>query len=699
MLATIRPNVRPSVPSPVSAFEFSLLVNEHQPPDPQRDEAVPTHLGAYNLLRDQSTGSLPTSRSTTQTSSSSAKLDQQRRLSTILTPNSSEPSRSEDGASTTHATSNLVGHGHLNVRRRLSAVAEQVLPTIDETLAGQGRWATGHIDAMQDVEFVNTGPDLEPTVTLGQSPWSGLHQNAELQPGSNSPEGLDVNRGGRRGGLGKVKAAKVGGMRHTRACLRCFVYRIECDELEPCSQCGRRMRTWNLGCTRRRLPERLSVLLPDIITAPLEYTKVCVFINSSALYYRGERFHLPVTQFLGERELWIPVREVEPSGLELMRRQAFRISTDQPERIVRPIDLKNLPVIPYWSAEREQDEVTQINETLEAWLRAIALKEKSGWQNHVFPRLGKDVYLWERHVMGQMCRLLDPSDPAHAKLEVAMELTFCNHLVIHSFAVPNDQLKYVSSKMHHPDFKDMTPAPKQEISARAVNMFLSMLIMRKMRLQAGVVLEHLSLLFADRKSTIELGVLTFCESFLFLLVLAQLQISVLQRAINKANDGDTSFSMQDAREEIQRMENELATVIIELCVFKLRKVSKKMKAEGRPLEAGGDVDMDAHEASASRFFDRLHKITELSGKFARHLRKANALMRFQVGARTGRQGSERLTSERSVRATSPGCCVDCTRQSRRSCLPRSTATSSLKRKRAEAVHASPGDGQNRRRQQ
>jgi hypothetical protein len=665
ILAAARPNVRPSVPS---------LVHEHQPPNLQRDEDAHTHLSASNPLRDQSTGSLPTSRSTTQTSSSSAKLDQQRQLSTILTPNSSEASRSEDGVSTTRATANLVGHGHRFVRRSLSTAAEQVLPTIDETLAGQGRWATVHIDAMQDVEFVNTGPDPEPTVTQGHSPWSGLHQNAEFRPGGNSPEGSDVNRGGRRGGLGRVKAAKVGGMRLTRACLRCFVYRIECDELEPCSQCRRRMRTWNLGCTRRRLPERLSVLLPDIITAKLEYAKVCVFINSSALYYRGERFHLPLTQFLGERELWIPVREVEPSGLELMRRQAFTISTDEAERIVQPVDLKDLPVIPCWPPERQEDEVTQINETLEAWLSAIALKERSGWQNHVFPRLDNDVYLWERHIMGQMCLLLDPSDPGHAKLEVAMELTFCNHLVIHSFAVPNEHLKYVFGKMHNAAFKDVEPDPEQELGARAVNKFLAMLIMRKIRLQAGAVLEHLSLLFADRKSTVELGVLTFCESFLFLLVLAQLQRSVLEHAISMRIAGDTSFSMQEAREEIQRMENELATVIIELCVFKLRKVSKRVKAEGRPLEAGGDVDMGAQDSSASRFFDRLHKITELCGKFARHLSEANVLMRFQVGAWTGRQDSEQLTSERSVRATSPGFCVDCTRQSRRFCLRRSTAT-------------------------
>ena len=262
--AAIRPNVRASAPPPASSFELPILTNANDESVPaQRSGAAPPPLDVRSPLDDQSTGSLPTTRSTTQTTSSSAKLDDQRRLSTILTPSSSEASQSGHDVSTTHTTSNIVGLARRTAHRRPSRASEQILPNIDESLAFQGRWVPLQTDAIQDVEFVNTKPAPEQPEGSGDSPWSGLNRTLGNQNGSStSPTGSDPNRGGRRGGLGKEKAAKVGGMRHTRACLRCFVYRIECDGQNPCSQCRRRMRTWNLGCTRRRLPERLAHLLP-----------------------------------------------------------------------------------------------------------------------------------------------------------------------------------------------------------------------------------------------------------------------------------------------------------------------------------------------------------------------------------------------------------------------------------------------------
>lgn len=259
--AAIRPNVRASVPHLASSFELPLLMDTGRQVAPAQRSRVASSLDGHNPLEDQSTGSLPTTRSTTQTTSSSAKLDGQRRLSTNLTPTSSEASQSEHDASTTHATSVA-----RRANRRPSRASEQILPSIDESLAFQGRWVPGQIDAVQDVEFVNTRPASEQHEDSGHSPWSGLNRPSDNQYGSTSPAELDVNRGGRRGGLGKEKAAKVGGMRQTRACLRCFVYRIECDGETPCSQCRRRMRTWNLGCTRQRLPERLEILLPGTLS-------------------------------------------------------------------------------------------------------------------------------------------------------------------------------------------------------------------------------------------------------------------------------------------------------------------------------------------------------------------------------------------------------------------------------------------------
>ena len=627
LAAAIRPNVRASIPLPASSFEVPILVNGNLDVELVRHDQVPrSQLAGSNPPREQSTGSLLTSRSTTRTSSSSARLDVQRRLSTVLTPTSSEASQSEQDASSTHATLNIAAHGRRAANYRHLRATEQGLPSIDETLAGQGRWVPVHIDAVQDVEFVNTGPAPGHLVAQDQSPWSGLHQPADAI--STSPTGSDVNRGGRKGGLGKEKATKVGGMRNTRACLRCFVYRIECDESEPCAPCRKRMRTWRLGCTRRRLPERLDILLPDILTAHLEFKKVCSFINTNAEMYRGPTFHLPLTQFLGQRgPLWIPVREIAPLGSKLIQSRQFTIND---ERIVETLDLDSLPVVPYWPPKRTKEEIAQIEQTLMQWLRGIAHTERSDWQGYVFPRKKVDVYLWERNILGQICYLLDPSKPEHEQLEAAMELTFFNYIQIHAFVVPPDQFKYVYNKLQNPAFSGHRPAPNDEVCSRAVNAFLAMLTMHKFKLLAAGTLEHLNFLFADRKSTVEIGVLAFCESFLFLLVLAQLQKSVLENTMMEQDDEATNFSKDDAVREIKRMEDELAIVIIELCVFKLRKVAKKLKAEERGAE-GDDIDMGT-QRTTSQFFDRLHKITVLCGKFLYSCRKAQKLMRPQVGA-------------------------------------------------------------------
>jgi hypothetical protein len=260
-----RPKVRATACTPAYSFELPILLNtDHESPPALRSGAASSLLDGRNPLEDQSTESLPTTTPTTQITNSLANLDDQSQTSLILTPTSPEASQSGHGGSTTHTTAGIVGPtGRERVRCQFRA-NEQTLPSIDESLAFRDRWVPDQIDAVQGGVFVNTGPISEQQAGPGHSPWSGLNRIPNNRH-NNPPPRPDVNRGGRRGGLGKEKAAKVGGMRLTRACLRCFVYRIECDGHRPCAQCQRRMRTWNLGCTRQRLPERLEILLPGML--------------------------------------------------------------------------------------------------------------------------------------------------------------------------------------------------------------------------------------------------------------------------------------------------------------------------------------------------------------------------------------------------------------------------------------------------
>ena len=235
LLAFIRPSVRPS------AFELPLRMDTNPDSPPYHHErSLHGELGR-SPINDHSTGSQATSLSTAEPSTSSAKLDGQRRLSTVLTPTSSDGTSSECGAVTSRATSNLVGKQHRVSRRRRSRTIDHFTASIDENLLGQGRWAPTQLEPIQDVEFVPGRPFPESPLPQTQSPYSGFPRSEDSPGDSASPR---ERRGGRTGGFEKEKAAKVGEMRQIKACLRCLFYRIECDDGEPCAQCGRRMRTW-----------------------------------------------------------------------------------------------------------------------------------------------------------------------------------------------------------------------------------------------------------------------------------------------------------------------------------------------------------------------------------------------------------------------------------------------------------------------
>lgn len=319
--------------------------------------------------------------------------------------------------------------------------------------------------------------------------------------------------------------------------------------------------------------------------------------NAKKDLHEQRPFHIPLTQFLEEVEqkyLWLQVREVKPAG-----------------PMVLAAKHQSPPLIPYVVAEREQVE-EQVSENLELWLQRFLDDRGSDWQWYVFPKLVEQA--WERNILGQICYLLNPSNIEHKTLQVAMELTLFNHLLTHSFTVPDGHIEWLyNKKLQHPHYKNHTPLGV-EVCPGAVNAFLAMIILHKVEVQAKLTLEHIDEPFVSRDDSMLTGTLVFCESFLFVMVLAQLQNSVLEHAKMDSNVYETTISIEEAKQLMKTMEDELATPVIELCVFKLRKVFKKRKSEAsapsnRELESSTDESM-------TRFFDNLHKITESCGKLS-----------------------------------------------------------------------------------
>ena len=89
--------------------------------------------------------------------------------------------------------------------------------------------------------LVDPNPPTPKLVQIKQEHQEGDYtQDSDTGLDSMSLAWSNVNRED-RSGPGRESVDKVGRTRLTRACLRCSVYNIECDELEPCSQCRTNM--------------------------------------------------------------------------------------------------------------------------------------------------------------------------------------------------------------------------------------------------------------------------------------------------------------------------------------------------------------------------------------------------------------------------------------------------------------------------
>ena len=461
--------------------------------------------------------------------------------------------------------------------------------------------STLQLEALQNQQFVSLGTG-HVTNRASQAehpiPWTGQNLPRNTQPQEVSPSASGARKGIRTHGFSKDEAQKISDMRKTRACLKCHLNRDQCHERTPCSKCSTKLRTWKLGCTRARFEDFQSCFPPTAMRSDLEFQKVCSLIKANATTWTGRPFDIFVKQELGGPQpklLRIRVREADLLGGKLLLRPLQRPVAERVENV----NLESPPVIPYYE-ENPFECLKVVKEEIQDWLREVAETRSEDFHWYWYPVEEEDV--WERSVLGEICTYFHGPTTTNGELGDALLMTTLVYIMIHPFTIPEDQVEDLYMGLCD---KEYHRRPTQDVSPRAVNKLIAMLLLPNLIETCSRVLTNLKEQLIDSrrsKSVFKTSrEVAFCAAYLTIMVIGHFQNTVLQYWVLDGVLGAQTISWEDADREIRWME-ELGHLIIELTVVRLRKDQPK------PDRVGGGSN---HEPGS--FFDLVRQATRESG--------------------------------------------------------------------------------------
>lgn len=378
------------------------------------------------------------------------------------------------------------------------------------------------------------------------------------------------DRGGRKRPLSSEKSLHVVAMRHKGACLRCRLYRTECDNGEPCTSCNRKLRTWTIGCTRLRLQDASSLLLPGILTKQLEWAEVSAFMESIASYWRGEPFSLPLTLWVGE-PLWLTVREVEPVNRALLQMYGFASQPDSATESLKISWLQSPPILPYYDGKSHQQAFDDIRMSVLTWYKSMNVTTKDtglDWTWILFHQAHQHP---ERQFFNQILelgRLLQSGTPESELLQTCLRLLFFNYVMSTAFVVPEDDVEPLYKRLLDPSYRGHRVASNELVCPRGINRFLKMLLLPVLKeLTQNALTGIESFLISRSKYQPELAI---SLSFLMLIITGRTEDSIFQRGFSNAIAKESSLSKDEARDLIRATDLGVSSLIIELNAFRLR---------------------------------------------------------------------------------------------------------------------------------
>jgi hypothetical protein len=450
-------------------------------------------------------------------------------------------------------------------------------------------------------------PSLSPPAALSglglplkESPFGShqvypLHNVEVLSYHTTSPPSRQTRPGVRWRPLSLDARESAGAVRDNGgSCIRCFIMREKCDAEIPCNRCvtvSGRARSWKLPCTRQWLNERGDYLLPHILTSQLEIKNVDDFINNKTFFpLEGSRMEVPLTIGFGQY-LVLDAVEVELIGPDIMSMLGFAPG-------LCAFSLKSPPIVPCWPVN-----VDAIYLRVKSWMSDVLNTGGSEYPEKCFPDPHPPRHRDILTLIHQHYESANTSKDDSCVVTSALRLSVAVYVMGHALTVPKSCINTLFSQIRHPDFQShaqyQPPTPSSDsdsetenessssdfdntppVSPRAINKVIKSILLR---LTAHLTRKTFTLLhthLGPKLSAAASFESAFSASFLTLTSLAQIQSSLYERAIagSRQNPPDLSFSMEDARTEIQRIEDDLGRYIISLFLHRWR--PKKRSGSG-----------------------------------------------------------------------------------------------------------------------
>ena len=376
------------------------------------------------------------------------------------------------------------------------------------------------------------------------------------------------------------------------SCIRCFIMREKCDAEIPCTRCKTvfgRARSWKLPCTRRWLDGRSEYFLPHILASHLELANVNDFINSKTFFaYEGSKVTVPLTIGFGQ-PLVLDAVEVTLVGPDILSKQGFAPA-------LGVFDMWSPPIVPCWPVNMDA-----ILARVRSWMSEVLTTGGSEYPEICFP--SPDHPARNRHILALIHNYYEtaniPKDE-DCVLTSALRLSVALYVMGHALIVPRSSINALFSQLRHSDFQSpfQPPTPSLDsdsgsdsdteddtlyVCPRAIIKVVKSIILRLTRYLTTCTFNLLHKQLGPKRHPSSTFESAFSASFLLLTSLAQIQTSLYERAIagSRQQPPDPRFSLNDAKIEIQRLEDEVGQYVVHLFLHRYKPKKQPNKTTNR----------------------------------------------------------------------------------------------------------------------
>ena len=243
--------------------------------------------------------------------------------------------------------------------------------------------------------------------------------------------------------------------------------------------------------------------------------------------------------------------------------------------------MKSPPIVPRWPVN-----VEAIYSRVKTWMTEVLIDSGSEYPQKCFPpphsaRHRQILGLIHRHYLVSSHTSKDDS----CVVKNSLQLSVATYVMGRALTVPKHLVRSLFSQLRHADFQNPILSDNDRVSPRAINKVVKSIICELVKYLVHQTFPLLHAQLGPKVSATATFESAFSASFLILTALAQIQVSLYERAVagSKQNPPDLSFSLSDARAEIHRMDDQLTQYIV--CLFLHRYRPKKAKNGRSPASS------------------------------------------------------------------------------------------------------------------